>query len=109
LDLENRQADGQGKAPGAGTAGVEIEDVVLVLHVGGMGVAEDDRGQARGRGVQVQGVEIVQDVEEQFSFLSRPAVVCACCLGFSSGSPLSGGAGLGSLSSIAVQYSGYDG
>jgi hypothetical protein len=43
------------------------------------------------------------------SFLSRPAVVCACCLGFSSGSPLSGGAGLGSFSSIAVKYSGYDG
>ena len=43
------------------------------------------------------------------SFLSPPAVVCACCLGCSSGSPFSGGAVLGSLSFIAVKYSGYDG
>ncbi len=39
-------------------------------------------------------------------FLSCPAVVCACSLGFPSIAPLSGGAGLGSLSSTAVRYLG---
>jgi len=39
-------------------------------------------------------------------FLPCPEVVCPCGLGFSSVAPLSGGVGLGSLSSIAVRYLG---
>jgi hypothetical protein len=39
-------------------------------------------------------------------FLPCPKVVCTCGFGFSAGAPLSGSAGLESLSSLAVRYPG---
>jgi len=74
LDFKNRQAYGQRKPPGAGAAGVEVEDAVFGLDVGGMGVAEDDRGQACGPGGEVQGVEFVQDIEEEAADFHYPVL-----------------------------------
>jgi len=63
LDVKQNQIHRQGKAPGAGAAGVEVKDPIFALHMRTVGVAEDHRGQARRRGVQVQAEEFVEDVE----------------------------------------------
>ena len=39
-----------------------------------MGMAEDDRGKACGRGVQVQGEEFVEDVDEDAAHFDYPGV-----------------------------------
>ena len=72
LHFKNRQGHRQGEPPGAGAAGVEIEDAVLALLVGPVGVAEDDRGQARSPGVQVQGKEFMEDVKLEAPHLYHP-------------------------------------
>jgi len=62
--VEQSEGDGQGKTPGAGAAGVEVEDTVLLRGRGFVGVAEEDYVDLCGGGVQVEVFQGVEHVEE---------------------------------------------
>ncbi len=72
--FNDRQTHRQRKPPRPGAAGVEIEDAVFAFHKGGVGMAEDDRGEACRGGVQVQGEEFVEDVDKDAVDLDDPGM-----------------------------------
>jgi hypothetical protein len=55
--------DWQFKAARAAGAGVEVEDALLLVEVGHVGVAEEDGGELSGGWVEVKGVQVVEHVD----------------------------------------------
>src|SRR6202042_1456911 len=72
-DLRLELSARQGQAPdrhrqiessGPGAAGIEIENSVSGLDLGLVGMPGNDRAKAGRRGIKVQRVEVMQDVEQ---------------------------------------------
>ena len=65
LLVQGEQADGdwEVEAAWAAGAGVEVEDAALAGDAGGVGVSVKDGGEFGGGGIEVEGVEVVEQVE----------------------------------------------
>jgi hypothetical protein len=63
---QNQAGDGDGEAEsaGAGAAGVDVQDTGAKLVGWHVAVAADDGSEAGGRGVEVELVDVVKDVED---------------------------------------------
>ena len=62
-DFEEAEGDGEFEAAGAAGARVEVEDSFFVDVVGDVGVAVKDGGELGGGGVEVDGLEVVEEIE----------------------------------------------
>ena len=62
-DFEEAEGDGEVEAAGAAGAGVEVEDSFFGDVVGDVGVAVKDGGEFGGGGVEVDGLEVVEEIE----------------------------------------------
>jgi hypothetical protein len=62
--MQEREGDGEVEAAGADTAGVEVEDAMVVVDVGAMRVTEDDDADVGDVRVEVEVVDGVEHVEE---------------------------------------------
>jgi hypothetical protein len=63
VEGENTEGDWEMEAAGTAGAGVEVEHAISLVEVGDVGVAEEDDGEAGGGGVEVDGVEVVKEVD----------------------------------------------
>ena len=62
-DFDEAEGDRQLEAAGTAGAGVEVEDSFLGDVVGDVGVAVKDGGELGGGGVEVDGLEVVEEIE----------------------------------------------
>lgn len=62
-DLQAAEGDGKAEAARAGASGIEVEHAVAGELAVLVGVAADDGGESGGFGVEVEGVEVVNDVD----------------------------------------------
>jgi hypothetical protein len=63
--------DGQVEASRTGAAGIHVQHAVTLCDPGTMGVARDHGGEAGGRRVEIQVVEIVQNIQPRLVHLHR--------------------------------------
>jgi len=63
-EVQAGYGNGQGEAPGAGAARVDIEDAFVPTGVGFMGVARDDDMEAGDFGIEVELAEVVEHVDQ---------------------------------------------
>ena len=65
-ECQDAEGYGEVEAAGAAGAGVEVEDSFFGDVVGDVGVAVKDGGEFGGGGVEVDGFEVVEEVEVAF-------------------------------------------
>lgn len=63
-DFEARKRDRQFEAPASGTAGIQVEQAVYGVDLRHVGVAGNNDIDALSYGIDLQGVEVVQNVEQ---------------------------------------------